>query len=203
MTKARSLLMENPQRGLSIQPGVARHAGVQATLGIFPGSVTTLKGLDQSHARRSTDASPSGLREIWRRLPGAHACVARFRGATTGLKEGTPVVFSVSAHVAARSRFPKAIQGYSSLPKPIQGFFGKNIFLFFTEGGQLASTLAPPFWPVKPSQAPVKGSQARSSSVKQFSGKKRLFISWERAGRRGQSTQIKADASALRVFKTF
>jgi hypothetical protein len=39
-----------------------------------------------------------------------------------------------------RSRFPKAIQGYSSLSKPIQGFFGKMILYFlprrsFSEGG--------------------------------------------------------------------
>ena len=34
-----------------------------------------------------------------------------------------------------RSRFPKAIQGYSSLPKPIQGFWEKRLFIFFGRDG--------------------------------------------------------------------
>jgi hypothetical protein len=51
--------------------------------------------------------------------------------------------------------------------------------------------------PVKLSQAPVKGSQAGSSSVKQFGGKKRLFIScraeaWRR--RVGLSDHVSRDA---------
>jgi hypothetical protein len=53
--------------------------------------------------------------------------------------------YSLCASVALsfkcfRSRLPKAIQGYSSLSKPIQGFFGKMILYFlprrsFSEGG--------------------------------------------------------------------
>jgi hypothetical protein len=52
------------------------------------------------------------------------------------------------------------------LPKSIQGLLEKNYLFLWVA----------PVWPVKRGQAPVKGSQAGSSSVKQFGGKKGLFI---------------------------
>jgi len=76
--------------------------------------------------------------------------------------QGFPRPFK-ACHVSRR-RF-KGIQPHSRV-------LGKN-YLFFMSG------TCHPAWPVKRGQAPVKGSQARSSSVKQFGGKKRLFIFWE------------------------
>jgi hypothetical protein len=69
-------------------------------------------------------------------------------------------------HVGHIQDFPrafKAIKGHSTL---LKGFWEKNCLLFACHSG----------WTVKRGQAPVKGSQAGSSSVKQFGGKKRLFI---------------------------
>ena len=74
----------------------------------------------------------------------------------------------VPCQLFKRSPF-KVFQGHSTLLKAIRGFLKKYFFCFMN--GTCHSV-----WPVKRSQAPVKGSQARSSSVKQFGGKKRLFI---------------------------
>jgi hypothetical protein len=61
--------IEKPQRGLSIQPGVAQHAYVRSTPGIQSARVTTLKGLDPSSICDSTNTTPSGLMGIGQRLP--------------------------------------------------------------------------------------------------------------------------------------
>jgi hypothetical protein len=73
MTKARSQ-GPKPQRGLSIQPGVAQHACGRATLGISRKKVTTPKGLEPSRTCWSLNATPSGLREISQQLPRVDRC---------------------------------------------------------------------------------------------------------------------------------
>jgi hypothetical protein len=64
-----------------------------------------------------------------------------------------------------RSRFPKAIQGYSSLPKPIQGFFEKIFFICpesFRGSRFNASTIL--FPPLKPENSFARRPQPQYRS---------------------------------------
>ena len=135
-----SMPMEKPQRGLSIQPRVAQHVCVQATLGVSPSEMTTLKGLDRSprmpfngynpfrveeNLATITQGSPlsRGNRwaERWNRLRGSH--------------QHTHMAHACSAGIQGFPRPFKAIKRYPSLFKD----FEKSIFFIFVETGRPAS----------------------------------------------------------------
>jgi hypothetical protein len=75
-------------------------------------------------------------------------------------------IYRLAAPQQFPSRFPKANQGYSRLPKPIQGFLEKKDCLFFYSPAQKRSRFP------NLSKA-FKGVPSRS---KAFFRKKRLFV---------------------------
>ena len=78
---------------------------------------------------------------------------------------------------AKRTHFEKFLNPCTSIRNTKTArHFGAKTNPFSLGGSASAHLWLKPVWPVKLSQAPVKRSQAESSPVKQFSGKKRLFI---------------------------